>query len=189
MNDFLDKLKQSTVSLLANLNRTQMESAKAYTAPKVLNLTLERFAKRQKYTIGKLYVDDVFFCHTLEDTDRGLTQDMPLHEIQKKKIYGETAIPRGRYRIVMNVQSPAYSKKPKWMQYCKAFMPRLMNVPGWSGVLIHTGQTPEHTLGCICVGDNTVVGQLRNSDNTFYRLYPVLKKADRDGKEIWITIK
>lgn len=187
--NFLDYLKQSQVSFMANLNKQRMEQAKMSTASKMLNLTLKRFAKRPKYTIGKLYIDNEFFCHTIENTDRGLTQEMSLGEILLKKVYGETAIPKGRYRIVMNVQSPAYSKKPDWVKYCNAYMPRLLNVPGWQGVLIHCGNTAKDTLGCICVGDNTIVGEVRKSRATFYKLYPMLKKADQEGKEIWITIK
>jgi len=74
-----------------------------------MKLTLKRIAKKEKYTIGKLYIDDVYFCDTCEDTDRGMKQTMPLTEIKKLKIPGETAIPTGTYKITLDVQSPKFS--------------------------------------------------------------------------------
>ena len=64
-----------------------------------LNLKLERKWKKEKYTIGNLYVNGVFFSNVLEDTTRGLRQDMTPEEIQKIKVYGETAIPAGKYEV------------------------------------------------------------------------------------------
>ena len=71
-----------------------------------MNITIKRIFKGDKYTIGKLYVNGIYECDTLEDTDRGLTEDSPLSEIQSKKVYGETAIPTGTYKIDMNTVSP-----------------------------------------------------------------------------------
>lgn len=76
-----------------------------------MNILLKRIAKKSTYTIGKLYVDGVYFCDTIEDKDRGLTQKTPLSEIKKVKVYQETAIPTGTYEITTNVISPKYSKK------------------------------------------------------------------------------
>ena len=74
-----------------------------------MKLLLKRIAKKQTYTIGKLYIDNVYFCDTIEDKDRGLKSNMPLSEIKQKKVYGQTAIPIGTYNISMNVVSPKYN--------------------------------------------------------------------------------
>lgn len=73
-----------------------------------MKLTLNRIAKKSTYTIGKLYVDDKYFCDVLEDKDRGLTQSMSEAEIKSKKVYGETAIPSGTYEVIVS-----YSNKFK----------------------------------------------------------------------------
>ena len=67
-----------------------------------MELTLKRTFKGPQYTIGKLYVNGVYECDTLEDTDRGLNETQSLLEIQSKKVYGQTAIPYGTYKIDMN---------------------------------------------------------------------------------------
>ena len=67
-----------------------------------MNILLKRIAKKETYTIGKLYIDNVYFCDTIEDKDRGLNQDMPINDIKKKKVYGETAIPTGTYSLIID---------------------------------------------------------------------------------------
>lgn len=153
-----------------------------------MKLTLDRFFKGSDYTIGKLYIDGEFFSNTLEDTDRGLLQTMPLDEIKKKKIAGITAIPRGTYKIVMNVVSPKYSAEKYKKQYgfCNAKLPRLLDVPGFEGVLIHIGNYPKDTDGCILVGTNNVKGAVMSSGVAFNALYTKLAAAK---DEITITIK
>lgn len=165
----------------------------------VLELLVDRTYKCDKYTIGHLYLEcpvingkverGTRFCDTIEDPDRGLSSDMPLSVIKAKKVYGRTAIPRGRYRVVMGVQSPTYAKKPEWMAYNNAEMPRIEGVPGWSGLLIHTGNTADHTLGCLVVGSNDKPGCVLQSKATFYRLFPILLEADKQGREIYITYR
>lgn len=115
-------------------------------------ITIDRFYKGPKYTIGRLYVDGKYTCDTLEDVDRGLTQDMSLDEINKKKIKGETAIPTGTYKVVVN-NSPKFKRN----------LPRLLNVPGYDGVLIHRGNTHSDSAGCMLVGENKLVGKVINS--------------------------
>lgn len=153
-----------------------------------MNITIKRIFKGDKYTIGKLYVNGIYECDTLEDTDRGLTQDMPLSNIQSKKLYGETAIPTGTYKIDMNTVSPKF-KDRSWAKFCGGKLPRLIDVPGYSGVLIHVGNKPADTLGCILVGDNKVKGQVVNSTSTFQELYSLMLKAKVAGEEITITIE
>lgn len=154
-----------------------------------MKLTLKRVAKRPTYTIGWLYVDGVKFCDTIEDKDRGLTQSMPVAEIKKRKVYSQTAIPTGTYTISMNTVSPKYSKRDFYKKLCNGKVPRLLNVPGYDGVLIHVGNTERDTAGCILVGQNTSIGKVLNSQVTFTRLYKVLKDAADKGEKITLTIQ
>lgn len=131
-----------------------------------MELLLKRIAKKNDYTIGKLYVNGTYFCDTLEDKDRGLTSNMSTEEIANKKVYGKTAIPTGKYTIIWN-----YSNKFKKM------MPLLLNVPGYAGVRIHSGNTEKDTLGCILVGINSQIGKVLNSRSTTSKLYAIISKA------------
>lgn len=150
-----------------------------------MKLLLERIARKDGYTIGRLYIDGTYFCDTLEDTDRGLTSDMSLEEIRKKKLHGVTAIPTGTYRVTLSVQSRKYLGKEQY-QFCHAYLPRLISVPGYEGVLIHIGNYPKDTDGCILVGRNTVKGAVMNSTQTFKELY---EKLQTYTGSIWITIR
>ena len=153
-----------------------------------MELLLKRVAKRPTYTIGKLYIDGEYFCDTIEDKDRGLTQKTSLDEIKRKKVTSKTAIPTGTYNITMNVISPRFSKRAVYQQICKGRLPRLLNVPGFEGVLIHIGNTSADSAGCILVGKNTQVGKVLNSTETFKKLYSIMDKANRNKEQIKITI-
>lgn len=150
-----------------------------------MKLLLKRIAKMEKYTIGKLYIDGKYFSDTLEDVDRNLTSTMSKDEIAKVKVYGKTAIPTGTYVVDMNTVSPKFGER-SWAQPYKGKVPRLQDVPGYEGVLIHPGNTADDTLGCILVGRNKVKGQVVESQDTFKALMEVLIKV-RD--EITITIE
>lgn len=134
-----------------------------------MELLLKRIAKKPTYTIGKLYINGEYFADTLEDKDRGLTQDMELEDILKVKVYGETAIPTGTYKIDMNTISPKF-KNRSWAKPYKGKIPRLLDVPGFDGVLLHPGNTSNDSLGCVLVGNNTQVGKVLNSQAVFKRL-------------------
>lgn len=149
-----------------------------------MELLLQRIAKKANYTIGRLYIDGQYFCDTLEDTDRGLRKDLPVSVNAAKKRYGVTAIPTGRYRITMSVRSPRFSKKKQYA-FCDGYLPRLINVPAFDGVLIHIGNTANDTDGCILVGKNREVGKVLDSTATFKTLYERMK-AELDF--IYITI-
>ncbi len=150
-----------------------------------MDLTLKRIARRETYTIGHLYIDGKYFCDTIEDTDRGLKQSLPQSVNAAKKRKGVTAIPEGKYLVVMNVKSPKFSTKKQY-EWCGGYLPRLVNVPAFDGVLIHIGNTAKDTEGCLLVGKNTQVGKVLDSTATFKELYQRLKAAkDR----IYITIK
>ena len=149
-----------------------------------MEILVKRIAKKSKYTIGKMYIDGQYICDTLEDADRGLNQDMSLEEIKNKKVYGETAVPTGTYKVDMNTVSPKF-KSRTWAKPYGGKLPRLVLVPGYDGVLIHPGNKAEDTLGCILVGENKAVGQVLNSQVTFKKIMSILTK----GTNITITIE
>lgn len=155
-----------------------------------MEILVKRVAKRPSYTIGKLYINNQYFCDTCEDVDRGLTQSTPLDQIKKKKVASQTAIPTGKYDITMNVVSPRFSQKFFYKANCDGGkLPRLINVPGFDGVLIHVGNTAADSAGCLLVGKNTEVGKVLNSRNTFLSLYKKMKEANQKGEKITITIQ
>lgn len=149
-----------------------------------MEILIKRIAKRNTYTIGKLYINGEYLCDTLEDTDRGLTQDMPLEEIKSKKVYSQTAIPTGTYQVTTNVISPKF-KNRTWAKPYGGKIPRLLNVPGFDGILIHVGTSNQDTSGCVLVGYNKVVGKLVNSTTAFNKL---MQKLNAENNII-ITIK
>lgn len=153
-----------------------------------MKLTLKRIAKRPAYTIGRLHIDGVYFCDTLEDTDRGLDDDMAIQQIKAKKVYSETAIPTGTYPITLEIKSSRFGSRQQYA-FCKGMLPRLIGVKGYDGVLIHIGNTPKDTSGCILVGKNKAVGQVLESAATFKALYAKLDMAHKKRENITITIE
>ena len=129
-----------------------------------MKIKLVRIAFKDTYTIGKLYVDGVYFSDTIEDKDRGLDDSMTVREILNKKVKGETAIPTGHYNIEITY-SPKY----------KRMMPLLIGVKGYSGIRIHSGNTAKDTEGCLLVGKNTKVGMVLESRNTYQRLFAMMQ--------------
>lgn len=154
-----------------------------------MKLLLKRIAKRENYTIGRLYIDGKYFSDTLEDTDRGLSSSMSLEQIKKIKIKGQTAIPTGTYNVDMNTVSPRFGKKQFYKEVCNGKVPRLQNVPGYEGILIHVGDGQNGarlTEGCLLVGHNKIVGGLLDGKQVFKELYQKLKTAKNN---ITITIE
>lgn len=134
-----------------------------------MKLQLERKYLKPEYTIGQLKVDGTFFCDTLEDRVRDLSRE--------KKVPGQTAIPAGKYEVIVNI-SPRFKRK----------LPRLLNVPGFEGILIHRGNTPEDTAGCILVGENKAKGRVINSTPYELRLTEMIERAQTTGEVITIEI-
>lgn len=134
-----------------------------------MKLRVERLWKKPAYTVGGLFVDGKFFCNTLEDTVRDLSNE--------KKVYGKTAIPYGEYKVVYN-WSPKFGRN----------LPRLLNVPAFEGILIHPGNTADDSAGCILVGRNTEVGRLTESRYTSDKLNVLIEDAQRRGESITIEI-
>lgn len=150
-----------------------------------MKLVLKRINNQDNYCEGKLYIDGIYQCDAIEDTDRGLTSEMSVAEIQSKKVYGETAIPKGTYQITLDVVSPKF-KDRSWATFCEGKLPRLLDVPGFEGVLIHVGNEASNSLGCLLVGQKTKDGWVSNSTQTFKDLYYKLKQAT---DQITITIE
>lgn len=139
-----------------------------------MELKVKRRYKGEKYTIGDFFIDGVKICDTLEDTDRGLKQTDSIEHIKSVKIYGETAIPTGRYKVIIN-KSPKFGRD----------LPRLIDVPGYEGILIHAGNTAKDTYGCILPGFNTLVGKVTHSRHCESEIISRIKNES----EIWITIE
>ena len=144
---------------------------------------MTRIAKRKTYTIGRLAIvnrtDDEYlagqkeeyFCDTLEPTWRDYANGA-------HKIKGCSAIPEGRYAVVI-------SFSPK----IKQWLPILLGVPRFSGIRIHAGNTAADTEGCILVGKNKIVGQVVDSRIWLYRLKKKISEAKARGEAVWITVK
>ena len=138
-----------------------------------MKLTLKRIALRPTYTIGKLYIDDVYFCDTLEDTVRDTNKNGKFDN-GEQKIKGKTAIPYGTYEITTNVVSTRF-KNRVWAKPYGGKIPRLLNVPSFDGILIHPGSSADDTSGCLLVGKNTIIGKLTDSQKTFHALMQKIK--------------
>ena len=142
-----------------------------------MKIELHRKWRKQGYSIGVLYVDGRRICETLEDEDRGLSSDMSLSEILRKKVKGETAIPTGTY-LVRWTYSPKY----------KRMMPLLDGVPGYSGIRIHSGNRAKDTEGCILCGRNTEVGTVTNSRYWTGKVQGMIESAAKRNEEVTIRI-
>lgn len=135
-----------------------------------MNLRLVRRFKGETYTIGSLSVNGEKFCDTLEDRVRDLAGG-------ESKVPGETAIPEGRYRVIVN-RSPKFGRD----------LPRLLDVPQFEGVLIHRGNTDKDSSGCILVGENKVKGKVINSTPYEEKLVALCKAALAEGETIEIEV-
>lgn len=148
-----------------------------------MELILERIAKRKTYTIGRLCIrrqvideylpgiEDQYFCDTLEPTWRD-------YKNGAYKVKGRSAIPEGRYAVVIS-----------WSPKMKQWLPILLGVPKFSGIRIHAGNTAQDTEGCILVGKNKLVGQVVDSRIWLHRLKKKITEAKERGEAVWITIK
>lgn len=146
-----------------------------------MEIQLKRIARKETYTIGKLYINGVYFSDTIEDSDR-------LY-FGKPKVKGETAIPCGRYEISQNVFSNRFGNKTFYKNLCGGFLPRLLNVPLFDGVLLHCGNSANDSSGCIIIGMNKVVGKVVDSQKTYTKLMKdYLLPAKNRNERIYITI-
>jgi hypothetical protein len=125
-------------------------------------ITVKRLYKTENSTIGELLVDGIFECFTLEDKEREV------------KIKGETAIPKGTYKVIIN-ESIRFKRQ----------LPLLLNVPNFEGVRIHSGNSNHDTEGCILVGQSRHKNYIGQSRKAFEKLFKKMQKA----KDITINIQ
>ena len=135
-----------------------------------MEMKLTRISKRKGYTIGRLEVDGQYLCDTLEPTWRDLHHGA-------RKLRGQTAIPEGRYPVVVTL-SPRF----------KRWLPLLWGLPQFEGVRIHAGNTAADTAGCILVGQNLKPGMVLNSAIYLHRLMQLLGRR-QPGTPVYITIQ
>ena len=141
-----------------------------------MEILVERKWKKSNYTIGILSIDGKRFCETLEDVDRNLNSSMSVEQIKTIKKPNETAIPTGTYEVTLDIFSPKFGNKSFYKKACNGKLPRILNVKGFDGVLIHCGNTNLDTSGCVLVGRNLEKGKVLNSQETFEKLYKILKE-------------
>ena len=155
-----------------------------------MELLLERKYCKERYTIGRLYVNNVFFSNTLEDTTRDINKNGKFDN-GEIKIQGKTSIPYGTYEITLDIVSPKFSKYSFYQEVCQGKLPRLLNVPSFEGVLIHVADGPKGAdllEGCIGIGKNNIVGGLTNGKEYFKKLYKLLYEAKLKNEKITIKI-
>ncbi len=143
-----------------------------------MEIELIRRHLKKEYTIGKLLIDKIPFCDTLEDVVRDLSDynhDGDFSDSGEGKIYGQTAIPAGRYQVIVSY-SPKFGKR----------LPELLKVPGFQNIRIHNGADAKHTEGCILGGDNKMKGKLINGPYYQTRLVQMIDEAE---ERVFITIK
>lgn len=154
-----------------------------------MKIELVRIYNCPTYCIGKIYINGDYQCDCIEDTDRGLDQSWPLSKIKAKKVYKMTAIPTGTYKLTMNAQSPKFSQYEYYRKYCKGYMPRILDVPGYDGILIHCGSSANSSAGCLIVGYNTIKGKVTDSRKAWEKLMKqYLLPAKVLDEKITITI-
>lgn len=132
-----------------------------------MEIKVTRFYKGKDYCIGRMLIDGKYVADVLEDKDRGLSDSMTIEEIKKKKVYGETAIPTGKYKVVLDY-SPKFKK----------ILPHVLDVKGFEGIRIHSGNDKEDTFGCLLVGYNRQKGKVLNSRNALAQVLSLLRHQD-----------
>jgi hypothetical protein len=140
-----------------------------------MNIKIKRIYFADTYTIGRLYINDIYFCDTLEDKDRDYNADGDLDDNGEKKVYGQTAIPYRKYKMVLDY-SPHFD----------TIMPHILDVPEFEGIRIHYGNIPSDTLGCILVGKNTEKGKVTESRATYIEF--IKRLLDAETKNYTIEI-
>lgn len=143
-----------------------------------MELNVKRIARKDGYTIGRLFINNEYFCDTLEDTDRGLSSTMQVNEILAKKVKAQTAIPTGKYDVILTF-SPRF----------KRVLPLLLSVKGYEGVRVHAGNTNKDTEGCLLVGENKAKGQVINSRATLEKLMSILLDSEKRKEKVTILIE
>lgn len=153
-----------------------------------MKILLERKYKKAFYTIGIAYINGKRFSETLEDPDRGLSDNMTESTILSRKIYGETAIPTGTYEIQLT-PSPKFANRV-WGKKYQGKVPILTKVKGFSGVRIHPFNKASECLGCISFGRNLEKGKVLQATTYYYKLMDTyILPAIQRKEPIYITIR
>ena len=155
-----------------------------------MKITVKRVARKSTYTVGKVSIDGKYFCDSLEDTDRGVTQVMPFTSTVGangywvtqgdgiiEKVYGKTAIPTGLY------DACSYY----WEKY-KCYVVMLLRVPGFTGILMHNGMTADHSEGCVLLGKNNVVGRLDGNRIYMDALAVRVMACEKRGEKVQVEV-
>jgi len=136
-----------------------------------MKLELKRDVFADTFTLGTLLANGKHLGFTCEDTDRKL-------EDGNEKIYGKTAIPRGKYKVIIS-----------YSQRFKKPMPEVLDVPGFSGVRIHGGNTDADTLGCPLLGSARTGNGVANCKPINERLITLIEQCEEVGEEVWLTVE
>ena len=129
-------------------------------------LTVVREPSKNGCTLGEMLLDGAHECYTLEDV------------VRDEKIDGETAIPAGKYRVVLTM-SQRFGK----------VLPELLNVPNYQGVRIHSGNVAADTRGCILVGEEKGADRVLRSREAMIELMAALSGVIENGESVWIEVK
>lgn len=148
-----------------------------------MTIELNTIFKGDKYTISKLYIDGKYYCDTIEDTVRDLPLECPYTSRGQscrcnEKIYSETAIPAGTYKVIVTM-SNKFGRE----------LPLLVDVPHFLGIRIHRGNTSKDSSGCIIVGENKVKGTVINSTKYEIDITKKIKEAIANGENVEIIVK
>lgn len=135
-----------------------------------MKLKLVRETLTEVSTIGSLYVDGVFECYILEDKDRRLEEG-------GEKVYGRTAIPLGTYEVIVDMSNRF-----------KRLLPLVRNVPQFSGIRIHPGNTDADTEGCLLPGTTKGADKVLNSRTAFDRLFKKIQEARVRGEAVTLEV-
>jgi hypothetical protein len=139
-----------------------------------MRLSIERLYKTPQSTCGKLAVNGVFECFTLE---LPIVDGLP-----------GSAIPEGTYGIILAPSPKFEHSNDPWVQSFAQKMPHLTNIPGRSLIMIHWGNTAENTEGCILVGQTHSENSIGSSRTAFEALYNKIKSALNSGEPVSITV-
>ena len=143
-----------------------------------MNLTLKRFKETDDATLGSLHIDDKLQCYTLEDEHRDI------------KVAGETRIPAGEYSLIDRQHGGFYTRYQERFKPWHAGMIELRDVPDFTDILIHCGNTDDDTAGCILVGSNYNENNMtiQSSAAAYEQLYKKIYPEIISGREVILTI-
>ena len=148
-----------------------------------MEIRIDRAWKKRDYTISRVFIDGKRFgdsrnyCNALEDFDRGLTSDMSVDDILSVKVYGKTAIPTGKYSVVLS-----------WSSKFKKILPEVRAVKGFTGIRLHSLNNAEQSQGCIGFGVNDKVGWISNSKYWCNLIQKRISDAISKGEKVYLIV-